>query len=261
MMHMDKSDAKRIADKLADRLSEPIPHFDASDFENPLTLLDILRLGLVLGSTIRRAYPDVQDRFPMPPELLAAFLAIPSDPNKLRTLLYEGLRKSDEDPTALEDEAEFISAGVLRRGARKEIKDAFRKAWPPGSPGSDRKIMADELPKLVERTERLRPFLVQLLGLKQQFPNKEWETLADFLSADHPRECTYLKFRIERLPKLVELPVFSKAKTSKSKARILADLLVGGDFDLHPRYARQKAEEARRRMHGKQRKRSPRLPA
>lgn len=257
---MDETDAKRLATEMAARLSDPIRNIDASHVQAPLTLLDILRLGFMFAKIFRQANPSVKDKFPVSPDLLAAFLAVPHDPTKLRDVLYDGLKKSDEDPTALEDEVELISANTLRRGARKEFNKALREAWPPEPPGSDRKIESEAVPKLAERADRLRPVLIRLLDLQQQFPTKQWEELINFLHTDHPRECTYLKFRVERLPRMVELPVYSKAKTIKSKARILADLLVGSDFELGPRYARQKAEEARRIVNGKQRKRIPRPP-
>lgn len=260
MLNMDDSDARRIAEKMADRLTEPIPHIDPGQLRHSFTLLDILRCGLIYFSTVRQAYPDVKDKFPASPDFVAAFLAEPSDPVRLRDLLYEGLKKSDEDPTALEDEVKLISAGVIRRGTRKQIKEALRQAWPPAPPGSDRKITAEEVAELADRTERLRPVLIHLLSLQQQFPGKDWGELVSFLHSTHPRECTYLRFRIDRLPKLVRLTVFLNAKTIKSKARVLADLLAGGDFELGPRYARQKAEEVRRLVRGKERQRSPRLP-
>jgi hypothetical protein len=256
---MDESDAKRLADMMAARLTEPIKHFDASNFRDPLTLRYILWLGLMLGCSMRKAYPEVQDKFPVSEKFLSAYFAAPQDAQLLRNLIYEGLKMSDEDPTALEDELELIRKGTLIRAARKEMKTVFDEIWPSGPPGSDRKITTEDLPKLAERSGRLRPVLAQLLRLQQDFPTKQWNELVQFLFGEQPRECTYLKYRLDRLPELMKWPAFASAKTTKSKASILADLLVGSDFDLRPRYARQKAQEARRLVHGKQRKRSPRL--
>ena len=259
MVHMDESDAKRLTDMMAVRLTEPIQPFDASLFREPLTLREILCLGLTLGYSMRRAYPEVQDKFPVPEQFLVACFATPENPQLLRNFIYEGLKKSDEDPTALEDALELIRKGTLKRAARKEMKTVLDEIWPPGPPGSDRKITTEDLPKLAERSGRLRPVLTQLLRLQQEFPTKQWNELVQFLSGEQPRECTYLKYRLDRLPELMKWPVFAGAKTTKSKASILADLLVGSDFGLRPRYARQKAQEARRLVFGKQRKRSPRL--
>jgi hypothetical protein len=259
MVRMDESDAKRLADMMAVRLTEPIQHFDASLFREPLTLHDILCLGLMLGCSMRKAYPNVQDKFPVSEEFLVACFAVPEDPQLLQNFIYEGLKKSDEDPTALEDELELIHKGTLKRAARKEMKTVFDEIWPPGPPGADRKITTEDLPKLAERSGRLRPVLAQLLQLRQDFPTKQWDELVEFLHGEHPSTCAYLKNRFDRVRELMNSRVFASASTIKSKAWILADLLVGSDFGLRPRYARQKAQEARRLVFGKQRKRSPRL--
>lgn len=259
MVRMDESDAQRLADMMAARLTEPIQHFDGSNFRDPVTLREVLWLGLMLACSMRKAYPEVQDKFPVSEKFLAAYFAAPQDVQLLRNLIYEGLKKSDEDPTALEDELELIRKGTLKRAARKEMKTIVDEIWPPGPPGSDRKITTDDLPKLAARSERLRPVLAQLFRLQQDFPTKQWDELVEFLRGEQPRECAYLKYRFDRVRELMKSPVFASARTIKSRAWILADLLVGSDFELQPRYARQKAQEARRLVHGKQRKRSPRL--
>ena len=152
MVRMDDSDAKRLADMMVARLTEPIQHVDASHFQHPLTLCDILRLGLMLGCSMRKAYPNVQDKFPVSEKFLVAYFAAPEDAQLLRNLIYEGLKESGEDPTALEDEVELIHTGVLKRAARKEMQSMVYELWPPGPPGSERKITTDDLPKLAERS-------------------------------------------------------------------------------------------------------------
>ena len=257
---MNESDAKHYATLLTNSLGNIIPGFDPNELRKPITLAEILCLGFMLAASVRQNYAEAEQGFPVPQQLLSAMYAYPANPDLIQNLLYDGLLKSDEDPFSLDATIESISRGTLWGGYRKELKETFNRLLPPPSPGASR-ISPDDYPSVVERNERLRPFYLEFVRLRQRFPGKAIPEILEFLKSEYSGECSYTSARLKRMEELTSAcAAFQNAKTLKRKARILADLMTCCDYELGPVYALQKVQEARRRVVGKERKRKPRLP-
>src|SRR5205823_4798248 len=112
---MQEADARRIADDIARRLGDIINLSDVSPIEKPLTFADILFMGFFVAAALRSALPQshaaLQGGFPVPPELLTAFYAIPRNPTAIADLIYSGLLKSDEEPEQIQMATETVSSG------------------------------------------------------------------------------------------------------------------------------------------------------
>jgi hypothetical protein len=143
---------------------------------------------------------------------------------------------------------------------RREVVETINQMWPPPPPGRPAKITQKDFPALFERCELLRPLFYDLLQLHDRFPGRNLIEILDFLKPDYLDEFVYLASRLPKIADwLQQSPVFHRAKTNRARARLLADLTAATDFDLAPRWALQKAAEARRFMVGKARHYKPRL--
>lgn len=259
---MHESDAKHFAELITQLLGAPIANLDTAEIRKPITLAEILQIGLCMAVSVRKNYPEAEAGFPIPPKLLEAMYAYPETDAPVRDLLYEALLKSDEDPFSLEASLQAVQGGNLWTGFRKELRDTFDTLILPGPQGGTCTIDPEHYPDLVKRSERLRPFCLRLKSLEAQFPNKTLQELLEFLKSEFPGECAYTLARLATIQKLCqESTAFTAAKTAKREARIMADLLAGCDYKLGAAYTLQQVQEARRQVLGKDRRRKPRLPS
>lgn len=257
---MEHVAALSLSKYIAERLRLPIETGTDADLSAPLTLAGLLKIGFMLAKTIRRAIPGAAIEFQPSDGLLTALLAESVDPDAVQKFLYEALLNSPEDPLDLQASIDGACMGRMFADCRKEVVETINQLWPPPPPGRPKNIVQTDFPTLFERCERLRPLFYDLLQLQERFPTRNMAEVLEFLSVDYADEFTYL---VNRLPKvdewMKECRALDRAKTNRSRARLLADLTAASDYGLSPHFALQKAGEARRFVIGKERRYKSRL--
>lgn len=248
---MNEADAKRLATEISERLGSVLQNIPLEMLgKDPFTLRTIFHLGYLAALTVREAFPEVHDEFPIQMKLMAAFCAAREDNSKLANLFYEGLLKSNEDPELLRLDLDTIVSGKIREGVRHEIMASIDKAFPAGPRGRARKVFPSEPAMLIERSERLILLFALLLQLRARTNQHGWVQLlnaAETLRPDLKWQSDYLRTRMPAFEKLVsESTKLKTCKRETTRARMLADTLAAVDLNIKADYAIQRADEARR---------------
>lgn len=149
-----------------------------------------------------------------------------------------------ENPPTQEEAQAFLRFGgqTLWRKAMLGVADVFK-----GEKGFERKIDQEDYSKLASLGDKLVPVLEKLLHELDSGTSHSLSQLLEFWQPDHPDACTFLLAYVGRLEMaLKDERLLKRAKKPHTRARLLADALAGGEYDLTLRTSVERAREGRR---------------
>ncbi len=113
--------------------------------------------------------------------------------------------------------------------------------------GRKPKLPRGSFPELAAKSDQLFPVLKKLLSEQKTGTRRSIRELLRFWKKDHPEQCAFLLRHISRLELILkDTKLLKRATRLNSRARLIADVMAGADYELAFRTSIERAQEARR---------------
>jgi hypothetical protein len=258
----DEENSERIRaliSQIIAALNQPVLLSNGDSTQPPLTFTDVVRIGVFFCKVFATIQPESGGRFTEQDlELIAEISSRAQNPDEVADLLMSRVEAGLENPEDLAKLPDGVRRFMERPyNMRQLLVTAVREMIPPNPPGRKRKINDADIPKLLRRADQLRPAIMALIQVTQASRKRPLSERIKYLEPEYPEACEYL-LKYEKQLKIItdDKRLMSRAATHHSGVRLIADAIAGAEFDISPRYAIQRVQEARRavRRRGKRTK-------
>lgn len=155
--------------------------------------------------------------------------------------LCQRIKKSSPSNASLDHILKLLHSRTLRDEVRK-LASIFQLQRGPKP-----KIRRDEYGVLVARADALAPLIEKVLMNLDTKTKRSIREMLDYLTADHPDECAYLKRYVDYFEQaLADTELLKRAHKRVRRARVLADALAGVEFKLRFRTSLDRVRSMRR---------------
>jgi hypothetical protein len=241
--------AREIAHNIAGVLMAPLSGWAQSMPEGAMSLADVIRLGATFAATINQSYQDAILR-ENNGVFLAKVLESLHTQNALEDFLFErlmanGVSEALEIDLAMSEIREFLATPDV---GKRMLKEALSEVIPKAAPGRPTRFRYEaDREQFLKTVNGLFPVCQSFVSLHDQFPSKSPSELLDFLQTEAPDKVAELRERVQLLASYLLESEVREAKSVQTRARRLAEGLVGAArFNWSFKYSLQRAGEFRR---------------
>jgi hypothetical protein len=250
---MDEITARSAAKRLTEALTRPMQVFSLEGGPEILTIVDIMRMGCMMFHSAKFAMTPDRHKLAINEAFLSNLLGAFHDPKGLEDFLCDRISQGLETPSGIEHGIHEVEH-LLRspKSLRSILSAVVNEAIPAGQPGRSTKLTQNDYGNFLNQIEELIPSCQKIVNLKNEYPTKDWHIILDFVSEDCPQDVQRLSRALKVLEDSYSDERFlSQTKRLSTRARKLAEAVVGYEWNISPNYARQIGSIARRYLNRK----------